>query len=608
MGVGLVVLYTAAVMITAFALRVSQDSVENDVVICSLAVSAGLAMILLPWNRLPNRYLVGFPIVVLGAELAVAAFSGDLPGELTGFFVLSFIYIGLTQPKGTATRFTVIVAPVWIYSQHDPLIHSMERLPIALAVWILAGELLASRTGTTKTHADQLAVQANTDSLTGLASRLPMMDCLNHFVQSSQRSPSALLLLDLDGFKEINDAFGHATGDQLLIVVGQRIQRLVRGADLVARLGGDEFAIFLNNCAPASAIAVGEALRRSILEPIALERGSVTVSASIGLVSLDDYFSAEDALRDVDVAMYEAKAAGKGHLSVFETDMQERCAHRLQREIELRTAFDKGQFELHYQPTVNTESQEIVGFEALLRWNHPTEGRLPASGFVSACEDMGLIVPLGTWILHQACRQIREWQPLDPGRRLTMSVNLSPRQILDDGIVKCVSDALAEAELPGSSLILEITERILLVDSPVVLQRLDALKALGVRIALDDFGTGYSSLAYLREFPIDILKIDRSFVTPLDESPKAVALARAIIAIAEALDLDVVAEGAETAGQVEALSRCGCFMIQGHYFAMPDSAANITARRDSTGRFGRIDAGLRDANRDQTDQRTVSPR
>jgi EAL domain-containing protein (putative c-di-GMP-specific phosphodiesterase class I) len=178
-----------------------------------------------------------------------------------------------------------------------------------------------------------------------------------------------------------------------------------------------------------------------------------------------------------------------------------------------------------------------------------------------------------------------------------MSVNLSPRQILDDGIVKCVSDALTEADLPGSSLVLEITERILLVDSPVVLERLDALKALGVRIALDDFGTGYSSLAYLREFPIDILKIDRSFVTPLDEDPKAVALARAIIAIAEALDLDVIAEGAETAGQVDALARCGCFMIQGHYFARPDSAANITARQTSNGRFDRIDLEAGDSDR-----------
>jgi diguanylate cyclase (GGDEF)-like protein len=603
MGAGLVLLYAIAVTVTALTLRESRHAVENDVLLCSLAISASLAMVLLPWNRLSNRLLVGFPLIALGAELAVAASSEKLPAELTGFFVLSFIYIGLTQPRGTATRFAVIVTPVWIYSQHEQLIHSVVRLPIALSVWILAGELLATRTGSTKTHADQLAVQANTDPLTGLASRLPMMDCLNHYVESGQRMPSALLLLDLDGFKEINDAFGHATGDQLLIVISERIRGLVRSSDLVARLGGDEFAIYLNNCPLATALSVGEALRRSILEPIALERGSVNVSASIGLVSLDDYSSAEEALRDVDVAMYEAKGAGKGSLAVFETDMQERCARRLEREIELRTAFEKDQFEVHYQPTVNTETHEIVGFEALIRWNHPVEGWLPASAFIYACEDTGLIVPLGTWILRQACGQIREWQPIDPARRLTMSVNLSPRQILDDGIVKCVSDALTEADLPGSSLVLEITERILLVDSPVVLERLDALKALGVRIALDDFGTGYSSLAYLREFPIDILKIDRSFVTPLDEDPKAVALARAIIAIAEALDLDVIAEGAETAGQVHALSRCGCFMIQGHYFARPDSAANITARQTSTGRFERIDLQAGDSYRRVTPSR-----
>ena len=281
-------------------------------------------------------------------------------------------------------------------------------------------------------------------------------------------------------------------------------------------------------------------------------------------------------MRNVDVAMSEAKAAGKNRVSVFQADMQQRIESRLRLETELRVAVDEEQFEVYYQPSVNAETLETVGFEALIRWRHPSRGLLAASEFIDVCEDIGLVVPLGRWILRTACRHARLWQPIDPARRLTMAVNLSARQLFDTDMVTEVRNALAEFDLPGSALVLEITERLLLVDSPFVLRQLNELKELGIRIAIDDFGTGYSSLAYLRDFPIDILKIDRSFIEPLGDDRQAIALVRSIIGIAEALDLDVIAEGAETVAQVELLTQSGCMVIQGYYFGQPSPAEEIS--------------------------------
>ncbi len=277
-------------------------------------------------------------------------------------------------------------------------------------------------------------------------------------------------------------------------------------------------------------------------------------------------------MRNVDVAMSEAKLAGKNRVSVFQSDMQQRIESRLQLETELPVAVE----EVYYQPSVNAETLETVAFETLIRWRHPHRGLLPASEFIDVCEDIGLVVPLGRWILRTACRHARLWQPIDPARRLTMAVNLSARQLFDTDMVTEVRNALTEFDLPGSALVLEITERLLLVDSPFVLRQLKELKELGIRIAIDDFGTCYSSLAYLGDFPIDILKIDRSFIAPLGEDHRAIALVRSIIGIAEALDLDVIAEGAETVAQVELLTQSGCTVIQGYYFGQPSAAEDIS--------------------------------
>ena len=569
-------LFSFVVLSTSWALHAPEDTPSAIVDVFVGAVLAGIVLVLLPWQQLPVRLLMLFPLLVLGTELALAASTNGVAVNYTGFLTLAFIYIGLTQPPWTSVVFACLVAPSWVYCQQGLTAEIWIRLPIALGIWLLIGEVLAARSTKSRAQTRALIEQANTDVLTGLGSRLLMSDRIDRSLSNPAERNSSLLLVDLDGFKAINDAFGHAVGDELLIGVADRIRACTGAEDLVARLGGDEFVVYLRGCALPDAIQVGQRLLREVAEPIELTRGHVRVTASIGVVDLATCSTAQDALRDADVAVYEAKSAGKSRLSVFESDMQERIAGRLVLESELRSAFEEGQFEVHYQPVVHAETGRIVGFEALIRWRHPERGVLPAGEFIGVCEEIGLIVPLGNWVLATACKQARDWQPLDPARRMTMAINLSARQLFDTDLVTEVKEALAAADLPGDALVLEITERLLLVDSPFVLHQLDELKQLGIRIGIDDFGTGYSSLAYLRDFPIDILKIDRSFVDPLDDDRQAVALVRSIIGIAKALDLDVIAEGAETLAQVEVLSQIGCYVIQGYYFGRPAPASEIT--------------------------------
>ncbi len=580
-------LFALVVIGSAWALHAPQATISAIVDVFVGAVLADIVLVLLPWQQLPTRFLMVFPLLVLATQLALTASTEGVAVNYTGFLTLAFIYIGLTQPRWTSVAFACLVAPSWVYSQQGLTAHIWIRLPIALGIWLLIGEVLAARSVKGRAQTRALIAQANTDVLTGLASRLLMSDRIDHSLANPDERGSSLLLLDLDGFKAINDAFGHVVGDELLIVAADRIRACTGAEDLVARLGGDEFVVYLKGCALPDAIRVGERLLREVARPIELTRGHVRVTASIGVVDLNACSTAQDALRDADVAVYEAKSAGKSRLSVFEADMQERIAARMVLESELRRAFEEGQFEVHYQPVVHAETGTIVGFEALIRWRHPERGLLAAGEFIGVCEEMGLIVPLGNWILTVACRQARDWQPLDPARRMTMAINLSARQLFDSDLVAEVKEALSAADLPGDALVLEITERLLLVDSPFVLHQLDELKQLGIRIAIDDFGTGYSSLAYLRDFPIDILKIDRSFIEPIGDDRQAVALVRSIIGIAEALDLDVIAEGAETLAQVEVLSQIGCYVIQGYYFGEPTSA------NDVTGYLGRTAANAR---------------
>lgn len=577
MGAGLVAAFLVTVASTAWNLHVPHDSLVTTFVILLVVAVVDGALSVLPWTNLPQQSLLVFPLILVVTETALASHTDGVAAYYTGFFTLGFIYIGLTQPRGTSFGFVLLVVPAWIYSQQGLMGHVWIRVLVATVIWVLVGEVVAGYASVHRARSDVLRKTAHTDILTGLASRLVMTQRIDSFIASSQVEAASLLVLDLDGFKAVNDAYGHSVGDELLVAIGQRIRANVSADDVIARLGGDEFAILLERCTPGEAILVAQRLIESVGRPIDLTRGSVAVTASVGIVDLTMCPSAQDALGDGDVSMYEAKLAGKNRYSLYKPEMAERIAARLKLGVELRTALERDQFEAHYQPVVQVETGEVIGFEALLRWNHPERGQLAAGAFIEVCEEIGLIVPLGKWILHEACRQAGRWQSEDPGRHLSMAVNLSSRQLFDTDLVAEVETALSASDLRGDVLVLEITERILLVDSPFVLRQLDELKRLGVRIAIDDFGTGYSSLAYLRDFPVDILKIDRSFVEALDLDDQAVALAKSIVGIAEALQLDVIAEGMETREQVDVLYNIGCHVMQGFYFSEPKPAPELQA-------------------------------
>src|SRR4051794_9966463 len=429
---------------------------------------------------------------------------------------------------------------------------------------------------TRKEMENRLRTLAHRDPLTGLANRFLVGDRIDTALANRDSEHAvSLLLLDLDGFKAVNDSFGHAVGDELLIAVAGRLMTCLRSNDLAARLGGDEFAVLLETVDMDEAVRVGERILQAVSVPFALSRAEVVVTASIGVVHADRERSTQDLLRDADVAMYTAKAEGKNQLVVFQPTMQQQVATRLRLESELRTAVTEQQFELHYQPLVNLDTHRIVGVEALVRWHHPERGLLSPAEFVTVAEETGLIVPMGRWIVEAAIAQAARWQPADPGELLSVGVNLSPRQLYDDEFVNVALQALQRAGLPASALTVEITENLLLADSSLAEERLAQLRSHGIRIAVDDFGTGYSSLAYLRRFPVNVLKVDRSFVAPLCEDARVAPLVRSIIDLGAALDMDTVAEGVETQEQADVLNSLGCHVAQGFYFAKPQPREEI---------------------------------
>jgi diguanylate cyclase (GGDEF)-like protein/PAS domain S-box-containing protein len=423
-----------------------------------------------------------------------------------------------------------------------------------------------------KAFEDQLAHQAFHDPVTKLANRALFSDRVEHALMRAQRGlpEIAVMFIDLDDFKTVNDSLGHAAGDEVLREVGRRLRIAVRPTDTVARFGGDEFAVLLDGVT-GSAEAADAAARilRALDTPVEIDGKRVFPRASVGicLVGEDvDTPEAAELLRNADVAMYMAKRDSKGSYRVFEPTMHERVVERLELRSDLQHALALEQLELHYQPVVRLAGRKILGVEALVRWNHPSRGVIPPIQFIPVAEETGLIVPMGRWILETACREAVRLHELFPrDEQLTMSVNLSVRQLQSETLVGDVRKALALTGLPASALVLEITESLMLTDTDYALQQLHDLKALGIRLAMDDFGTGYSSLSYLSRFPVDILKMDRSFVGSKDNE----ALTSAIIALGTSLSLDVVAEGIELPEQASALEVLGCELGQGYLFARP---------------------------------------
>jgi diguanylate cyclase (GGDEF)-like protein/PAS domain S-box-containing protein len=423
---------------------------------------------------------------------------------------------------------------------------------------------------------EQLLHDAFHDTLTALPNRALFIDLLARSLGRAQRRADyrfAVLFIDLDRFKVINDSLGHTVGDELLQALTRRIERCVRPGDTVARLGGDEFTILVDDIGSSSdATRVADRVQHELAKPFTLRGHEVFTSASIGIaLSATGYDRAEELLRDADIAMYRAKALGKARYEVFDTAMHARAKAILELETDLRRAIERSEFILQYQPVVSLASGLIVGFEGLIRWQHPQRGLIGPASFIPIAEETGLIIPIGRWVLREACRQAQEWEQKFPAMgNLAISVNLSGKQFAQAHLVEDVGRALKESGLDAHRLRLEITESAVMEDAPSAMAMIDQLRALNVKIDIDDFGTGYSSLSYLQRFEIDNLKIDRSFVSAIgNDRGENAEIVRTIVTLARHLGMDAVAEGVETPDQLALLKELGCQRVQGFLFAAP---------------------------------------
>jgi diguanylate cyclase (GGDEF)-like protein len=418
---------------------------------------------------------------------------------------------------------------------------------------------------------EELAFMATHDALTGLPNRTLIVDRLEQMLLRARRSkaPVAALFIDLDNFKSINDTLGHNAGDELLQAVAARLDGVVRDVDALGRLGGDEFVVVAGDMGLISGPElIAERLLDALKEPVKLgdDQTPVTVTASIGIAT-GDRASANDLLRDADIAMYQAKWSGRDGFVVFECGMGDAVQSRMELEMDLRVALENGEFFLAFQPTFDLSDMSPTGLEALIRWNSPTRGVVQPDDFIPLLEETGLIVDIGQWVLHEACAQATEWRR--DGYPVGIAVNVSARQLDSDRILADVSEALADSGLDPEALTLEITETTLMRDAKETLRRLTEIKKLGVRIAIDDFGTGYSSLAHLRQFPVDALKIDRSFITGLAHNLEGETLIHTLVQLGKALSIETIAEGIEQPNELSLLQDEQCDGGQGFLFARP---------------------------------------
>lgn len=458
----------------------------------------------------------------------------------------------------------------WLWFSSIPLMREGEQTPYAV---------LSSFEDITELHnvQNQFSALANRDALTGLPNRFKMMDLGTSAVSAAQRQGRllGLLFIDLDHFKDINDTYGHFAGDAFLRAVTQRLKGALRDTDTIARLGGDEFIVLLEACnSRANAEEVANRLLYELHQPFVVEDNPVYAGASIGIALYPEAgASFDELLKAADTAMYSAKSSGRMTYRFFEEHMREAAAKRLWMDNNMREALQERQFVLYYQPKARIDTGEITGTEALIRWLHPTRGLIPPGEFIAFAEESLFIVPLGAWVLQEACRQIRAW--LDMGLRIPVAVNLSARQLKTDGVVAVIRDAIEQAGIDAELLEVELTESALIEDEENALRVLQSIRALGLRVYLDDFGTGHSSLSKLTKFPIDVLKVDRSFVSRLDSDMKSLALTKSIVLIGKTLGMKLMAEGVETPAQLACLSEIGCDFIQGYLLSKPVPAAEL---------------------------------
>jgi diguanylate cyclase (GGDEF)-like protein/PAS domain S-box-containing protein len=425
-----------------------------------------------------------------------------------------------------------------------------------------------------KSAEEQLMFDAMHDALTRLPNRALFMDRLGHSIEREKRNDNflfAVVFLDMDRFKVLNDSLGHTAGDKLLITISRRLADSLRPGDTVARLGGDEFAILLEDLKDRNeAVQIAERIQEELSQPLNLEGQEVFTTASIGITfNSIGYEEPENLLRDADIAMYHAKANGSARYEIFSKGMHENAVARLQMETALQQAVKQKEFILHYQPIVSITSGKISSLEALIRWEHPVRGLIGPAEFIPIAEETGLIIPIGEWVITEACRQLNIWQsefPSDPA--LTISVNISSKQLTPQ-LVKHISHSLQEIPIKPGTLVIELTETMIMENAEIVAPLLQLLKKMNVRLHIDDFGTGYSSLSYLHRFPVDVLKIDRSFVARLGANGDNVEVVKAIATLAHSLDMEVIAEGVETENQFARLKEMECVYMQGYLFSQP---------------------------------------
>ncbi len=442
------------------------------------------------------------------------------------------------------------------------------------AVLVTEIELRSDLSVKRQTH-EHLLYSTLHDALTGLPNRSLFTERLRHAMRRSARHPDdlfAVLFLDLDRFKEVNDNLGHFAGDELLRAVARRLEACIRPEDTVARLSGDEFAILLESITDTSdAGRVAERIEEALSFPINLNGAEVATSASMGIVTSSmSHDQPEQVLRSADMAMYRAKAAGRARYELFDRAMHTDALERLQLETDLRRAVEKDEFRLHYQPVISLSTGRVTGFEALVRWEHPERGLVQPADFIPVAEETGLILPMGNWVLKEACRQVKLWQSLHPRENpISIGVNLSSRQFSNPGLIDQVTQALESTGLAPSTLRLEITEAAIIDKGRHAASILSQVRALGVHVYLDDFGTGYSSLSYLLGLPIDGIKIDRAFVGSMETDENSLRLVRTILTLTEVIGVRVEAEGISTAEQLKELRALNCHQAQGYLFSAP---------------------------------------
>jgi diguanylate cyclase (GGDEF)-like protein len=508
--------------------------------------------------------LLLMPCLVLFGAAALDPASAHDPGQ-------SALPAGWLTPRRFALIFVAtLVVPMVDLAGGDEGARVVVTTSSAVLFILVLTRVYWLMTAVNRSH-ERLEHVAFHDPLTGLANRSLFADRVRHALLQRDRRTVTVLLVDLDDFKTVNDSLGHQAGDALLVAVAARLATCIREGDTVARLGGDEFAVLVENPLDgADAAGLSQRILNALSQPARFADHELVANASIGIASAGPDDDVDSLLRNADVAMYLAKSRGKNCFEFFEESMYDDAIERLGLKTALASALEHRQFELHYQPIVDLADQRLVGVEALLRWRHPERGLIPPGRFIPLAEETGAIVDIGRWVLEEACTRVRRWQTDHPDHAaLGVSVNLSVRQMRDPGLVGDVAGVLARTELAPHRLTVEITESQLMEDTERSAELIGRLKALGVRVAIDDFGTGYSSLAYLRSFPFDVVKIDRSFVNDLSGHDATEALVRSVIYLADALGATVTAEGIEGFDQAEVLAALGCHHGQGFLISRP---------------------------------------